>query len=42
MSMGKNKYLSLPKDFREKIERLDKLPPAPKPITVAKLNEALR
>ncbi len=42
MSMGKSKYRSLPKDFREKIDRLDKLPPAPKPVTFERLNEALR
>jgi len=41
-SLGKAKYQTLPRNFREKIERLDKLPPAPKPVTARALKEALK
>ena len=40
-SLGRSKYNALPKGFREKIERLDQLPPAPKPVTAKQLEKFL-
>lgn len=41
-TMGKTKYLSLPKNFRETIKRLDQLPSTPRPVTLKQIEEALK
>ena len=40
-TMGKAKYLGLPRVFRERIDRLDKLPATPRPVTIKQIEKAL-